>query len=115
MFIRIEARPDGSVEQVVAFNAAEDLKHDYEYFILEAKKYSPDGPTQLLHGRFLRAALLILFAHAEAIVNGFVYQVLVRRGEESRFEKIEKRSLDYKMGVLGPAMRSPSEILERET
>jgi hypothetical protein len=104
MFIVIEVGPDGELIEQVVSNAPEDLKHDYEYFIQEAKKYSPEGHTQLMHRRFLRSALLILFAHAEAVVNNWVYQVLVKRNEEFRFEKIEKRSLDHKMDVLREAI-----------
>jgi hypothetical protein len=51
---------------VLAMNTVEDLLHDFQYFLKEAKTCSAVEPeTMFLHKRFLRAALLILFAYTE--------------------------------------------------
>jgi len=105
MLIQVTVTPEGDTEQVV-LNAREDLKHDCEFFIMEAKKYSPEGEAQFMQQRFLRASLFLLFAYAESVVNGWLYRVLEKRKEESRFDALERRSLDYKIDVLHDAISS---------
>jgi hypothetical protein len=103
MLIQVTISPDGNTEHVV-LNAREDLRHDCEFFIMEAKKHAADGETQFLHQRFLRAALFLLFAYAESVVNGWLYRVLDSRGQASRFEGLEMRSLDQKIDILNKAI-----------
>ena len=71
---------------------------------MEAKKHATEGEAQFMHQRFLRAALFLLFAYAESVVNGWLYRVLEKRNEKSRFDALEMRSLDQKMDVLHDAI-----------
>ena len=94
--VRVEIDNDGGFSTLV-MNTCEDLRHDFEYFIGEAKASNADIPeTVFLHQRFLRAALLSLFAYAEAVANGWLHSLL----ESQKVEKLRHWSLDKKIEVL---------------
>ncbi len=94
--VRVEIDNDGGFSTLV-MNTCEDLRHDFEYFIGEAKASNADTPeTMFLHQRFLRAALLSLFAYAEAIANGWLHSLL----DSQQVEKLRHCSLDKKVEVL---------------
>ena len=52
------------------------------------------------HARFLRAALLILFAYAEAVVNGWLHTLLEQRKVGFLFGRIQRDGLDKKIEIL---------------
>jgi hypothetical protein len=104
MEIRIEISKDGSNVTVLAINACEDLLHDYDYFVQQAKKFDErKAKTIFMHKRYLRGALLTLFAYAEAIVNNWLYRSLGREGRVSEFEKEQWQSLEKKFELLDKA------------
>jgi hypothetical protein len=71
--IAVTISNDGTV-QVLVKNTREGLLHDFQYFLQESKQHDPNAAESMfLHARFLRAALLTLFAYAEAVVNGWVH------------------------------------------
>jgi hypothetical protein len=118
MIIRAIISADGKKTEILVLNAPEDLKHDYEYFIAEAKRYAPEGQTVIMHQRFLRTSLFLLFAHAEAVVNGWLHDVLVKRSEESKFDRLERKSLDEKIDFLvtaiAPSQRGPNLLAAKQ-
>jgi hypothetical protein len=86
---------------VLAMNTLEDLRHDFQYFLKEAKTHPAVKPeTMFLHKRFLRAALLILFAYAEGVTNRWLFAMLEQRKEGANFEKLQFASLDKKVALL---------------
>jgi hypothetical protein len=94
--VRVETDDDGGFSTLV-MNTREDLRHDFEYFIGEAKSHNADIPeTMLLHQRFLRAAVLFLFAYADAIANGVLHSLL----DSQQVEKLRHWPLDKKIEVL---------------
>jgi len=65
--VKVTIPADGRETEVLVQAPLEDLWHDHEYFIQKAKENAADQPeTMFLHKRFLRAALLCLFAYSEA-------------------------------------------------
>lgn len=87
--------------EILAMNVLEDLEHDFRYFLNEAKGYSASKPeTMFLHKRFLRAALLILFAYAEGVTNRWLFATLEQRNEGNKFEKLQFKPLDTKVALL---------------
>ena len=101
--VRVEIDNDGGVSTLV-MNTREDLRHDFEYFIGEAKASNADTPeTMFLHQRFLRAALLSLFAYAEAVANGWLHSLLERRQVGFLFKRLQYDCLDKKIGILQEA------------
>lgn len=97
---------------VLAMNMLEDLLHDFQYFLKEAKTHPAVKPeTMFLHKRFLRAALLILFAYTEGVTNRWLFAMLERRNDGAKFEKLQFDSLDKKvarLGGLAPAASKPN-------
>jgi hypothetical protein len=82
-------------------NTREDLLHDFQFFLKESKKHDPDAPESMfLHARFLRAALLTLFAYTEAVVNGWVHSLLERKKVGVLFARIQRDCLDKKIEIL---------------
>jgi len=95
--------PDGSVE-ILAMNTREDLGNDFKFFIGQAKTYDPTNlETMFLHQRYLRAALLTLFAYAEAVVNGWLHLYLEDREMLFLFERLQHECLDRKIEILREA------------
>ncbi len=87
---------------ILAVNILEDLHHDFMYFLQKAKEYSADTPeTMFLHKRFLRAALLILFAYTEGVANRWLFSMLHQHNINSTFAKKQFRPLDEKIAYLG--------------
>jgi hypothetical protein len=79
--------PPGGNPTVWAINLREDLLHDYVFFRKRAKKFDENDPkTIFLQKRYLRAALLLLFAYTEAVVNGWILHI----------SKLRARPNDYK-------------------
>jgi chorismate mutase len=71
----------------------EDLWHDYEHFIQQARQNAADVPeTMFLHMRFLRAALLFLFAYAEGVTSRWIHEVRAKRRQQGK--KIDKPLLN---------------------
>jgi hypothetical protein len=98
--IEVTISNDGTV-QVLVKNTREDLLHDFQYFLQESKQHDPNAPESMfLHARFLRAALLTLFAYAEAVVNGWVHALLEQRDVGVLFARIQRDCLDKKIEVL---------------
>ena len=61
--IQVTIPADGGETKVLVQAPLEDLWHDHQYFIQKAKENTADVPEMMfLHNRFLRAALLFLFA-----------------------------------------------------
>ena len=90
--------------EVLVMNTREDLLHDFQFFHGMAKANSPEDPKErFLHQRFLRAALLTLFAYAEAVVNGWVYSLLESRNFESLFKRLQWDCLEKKIDFLNEA------------
>lgn len=86
---------------VLAVNTLEDLRHDFQYFLQEAKTHPAVNPeTMFLHKRFLRAALLVLFAYAEGVTNRWLFAMLKRSHDGDKFEKLQFDSLDKKVAHL---------------
>jgi hypothetical protein len=103
MEIRVEIPLNGNV-MVLAISACEDLRHDYEYFIQQARKFDENKPsTVFLHKRYLRGALLTLFAYAEAVINNWLFHSLEREGRISEFKKEQRKSLEDKFHLLDKA------------
>jgi len=87
--------------EILVKNTREDLLHDLQYFLGEARNYDPNVPESMFHhARFLRAALLILFAYAEAVVNGWLHTLLEQRNVGFLFGRIQRDCLDKKIEVL---------------
>ncbi|GEM_PF-4973537 len=86
---------------VLVKNTREDLFHDFQYFLEQAEKHDPMVPEAMfLHARFLRVALLSLFAYAEAIVNGWLNALLEEKAVGVLFTRIQRDSLDKKIDLL---------------
>lgn len=98
--IEVTISNDGTFQTLVK-NTREDLLHDFQYFLEESKKHNPIVPESMfLNARFLRAALLTLFAYAEAVVNGWVHALLEQRDVGVLFARIQRDCLDKKIDVL---------------
>ncbi len=103
MEIRVEIAKGGNAT-VFAISACEDLRHDYDYFIRQARKCDEYKPsTVFLHKRYLRASLLTLFAYAEAVINNWLFHSLERKGRISEFKKVQRKSLEEKFNLLDKA------------
>ena len=104
MEFRIEISKDGSKVTVLGIDACEDLRHDFDYFLRQAKKFDEHRKkTVFLHKRYLRAALLTLFAYAEAVVNNWLFHLLEREGCISEFKKEQRKPLEEKFNTLDKA------------
>jgi len=104
MEIRVEIGTTGD-QKWFALNTREDLLQDYNYFIEQAKTLvGLDGENQLLQKRFLRAALLIVFAYAEAVTNTWLHEVLANRNVLWLFKSVERARLEDKMRLLHEAI-----------
>jgi hypothetical protein len=87
--------------EILVKNTREDLLHDFQYFLSEARKNDPNVPESMFHhARFLRAALLILFAYAEAVVNGWLHTLLEQREVGFLFGRIQRDCMDKKIELL---------------
>ena len=84
--ITIEDKPNGSIEsvQILHVSILEDLWHDYLHFKKQAKSNS-----LFRQKRYLRAAILVLVAYLEGVVNRWYNNWLVDQGESDR--EIERR------------------------
>ncbi len=86
---------------VMAMNALEDLLHNFQYLLREAKTYSAVKPeTMFLRKRFLRAALPIPFAYAGGVTNRWRSATLEQRDDSAKFKKLQFASLDKKLMFL---------------
>jgi hypothetical protein len=91
--IQVTIAADGGETELLVQAPLEDLWHDHQYFIKKAKENAADVPeTMFLHNRFLRAALLFLFAYAEGVTSRWVHEVRVRQTQEGK--RRDKRKLD---------------------
>jgi hypothetical protein len=89
---------------ILVMNIREDLVHDFEYFIGRAKTLSEDSKEQMfLRQRYLRAALLTLFAYAEAVVNHWLHA-----HDKDSFERLKFKGIDKKIGILHKAAATAS-------
>src|ERR1700733_6305799 len=97
---------------ILAMNILEDLLHDFQYFLKEAKAHSAATPeTMFLHKRFHSAALLILFAYTEGVTNRWLSATLEQRNDGAKFKKLQSDSLDKKVAPLSdlaPAVTKPN-------
>jgi hypothetical protein len=94
--ISVEIAPAGDV-QILVTNTREDLRDDFRYFVSQARNTEPDLlESGFLHQRFLRAALLSIFAYAEAVVNGWLRSLL----DDERFATAKGRALDSKIRTI---------------
>jgi hypothetical protein len=93
MTTRIQATiPLGEDPTILVQSPLEDLWHDHEYFIRRAQENAADVPeTMFLHMRFLRAALLFLFAYAEGVTSRWVHEVRENRRQQGK--KLDKPQL----------------------
>jgi len=104
--IRVEI-PLGDQVRVSVINTREDLRDDFKYFITQARNYKPDPvESGFLHQRFLRAALLSMFAYAEAVVNGWLHAFLDEHRMAFLFTRLQRDSLDNKIRVLQDSLSS---------
>lgn len=76
--IIIEIGEDGRFK-AYALSVVEDLWHDFLFFEQQALNTSTDD-RPLLHKRFLRAALLCLFAYLEGVTHQWCYELTIREG-----------------------------------
>lgn len=88
---------------ILVKNTREDLLHDFGYFLGQAKEHSETGDTMFLHKRFLRAALLLLFAYGESVVNGWMASPII-------LKKAGPRSLPRKRMCLFEKMRALNSV-----
>lgn len=110
MELRVEISHDGR-SKVFAIDACEDLLHDYKYFLKQAKRFDDHkSKTIFLHKRYLRGALLTLFAYAESVINRWIYKCLERKKEEAKFEKFERKSLEKKLNFLRSSVKSGAKV-----
>ena len=108
--VRVVIDENSGSTSALVMNTREDLRHDFEYFIGEAKTRNADAPeTMFLHQRFLRAALLSLFAYAEAVANGWLHSLLESRQVGFLFKRLQYDCLDKKIGLLHEAASVMSE------
>ncbi|MFZ1010675.1 MAG: hypothetical protein WAN65_27800 [Candidatus Sulfotelmatobacter sp.] len=93
---------DGNESQILVQNPLEDLWHDHQYFIQQAKVNSADAPeTMFLHSRFLRASLLFLFAYAEGVTSAWTHEARARQKQQGkRKDKPSLNSLAERMDFL---------------
>lgn len=111
MLVRVEVDASGEPE-VLVLNAVEDLKHDYDYFIRQAKKTPANArKTMFFHQRWLRAALFFLLAYVDAEVNRFIHQMLKKRRAGFLFSRIERDPLERKLDLLHEVVRTDVERL----
>jgi hypothetical protein len=91
--IQVTIPADGGETQVLVQTPLEDLWHDHQYFIQRARENAADKPeTMFLHNRFLRAALIFLFAYAEGVTSKWVHEVRAKQRQEGK--KKDKQKLD---------------------
>jgi hypothetical protein len=97
MLIQITISDDGGETELLVLSPLEDLWHDHQYFIQGARENAADAPeTMFLHNRFLRAALLFLFAYAEGVTGRWIHEVRVRQRQQGK--KIDKQDLNSLAG-----------------
>lgn len=99
MEIHVTITPNGDSE-LVALNTREDLFQDYIYFLNQAKATPDQHDSVLLHKRFLRAALLVLLAYMESVINAWLHDDLKKRGVLWLFKNLERTPLEGKMKML---------------
>jgi len=86
--------------KIEALSLSDDSWQDYKYFLKTAKKSDKDGEIRKKN-RELRAGLLCLFAHLEAVVN-YIYDV--KNDELKSFKNQE--SLDKRTKHIGEIIKS---------
>jgi len=92
---------NGASFQIIALNTREDLLNDFNFFIDMAGLVKVNGLEGVYaQQRWLRAALLILFAYIEAVVNGWVYRVLESHKLIAVFKRMERSPLEQKIEFL---------------
>jgi hypothetical protein len=102
--VQVEISNDTGKFEVLVMNIREDLLHDFEFFLDQAKACSGDEhETRFKHQRFLRAALLTLFAYADAVANGWVKSVLENHQMGFLYKRLQFDCLDKKIDFLNDA------------
>jgi hypothetical protein len=102
--VNVTIDDDGGKFTTLVMNTREDLLHDYRFFIGMAKRIAADDPeVMFVHQRFLRAALLALFAYAEAVVNGWMRESLEQKKIGFLFKRLQWDCLDKKIEFLNDA------------
>jgi hypothetical protein len=107
--VTVTISKDSASSEILVLNILEDLRDDLKFFLNEAKSNKPgQSETMFLHQRFLRAALLALFAYAEAVANSWLHSLLKKGNMEFVFEKLQYIGLDKKIEVLQEAASASS-------
>jgi len=74
----VDIDEDGRIK-AYALSLEEDLWHDFLFFEQQALNTSTED-RPLLHKRFLRAALLCLFAYLEGVTHQWCYELTIGKG-----------------------------------
>ena len=117
--VKVEIDQEGD-SKIWVMNTREDLRDDLNYFITEAAARSDNEPESIfLRQRFLRAALLSLFAYADAVISGWLYSLsdsdqrgaLLKRMKNMCLEKKIEELQRYVSGVIqNPDVKNAKQV-----
>lgn len=98
--------------EVIVMNIREDLLDDIRFFVEQARSHPVDRPGQtVLHKRYLRAALMFLFAYTEGVVNGWLRSNPEEKQADPRFKRIKflclNKKIDYLNEVWAARVKNP--------